>query len=199
MIAQELLRTSFQNALSYPDYVRTGTAHQVHSWNNFEFVAREHARLTDVQRGLVASFVRRMNVLVLSGTWCGDCVHQCPLLAMIAEVNPASKDDGAIDLRFIDRDVAADLSQAAMICGGRRVPTVIFMNEDFEFVSILGDRSLSRYRAMAAKALGASCPLPGAPVPTDEIVATMQDWLNEFERVHLVLRLSPKLRERHAD
>jgi hypothetical protein len=86
-----------------------------------------------------------------------------------------------------------------MICGGRRVPTVLFLNEDFEFVSILGDRSLTRYRAMAAKQLGASCPLPGAPVPADEIAATRQDWLNEFERVQLVLRLSPKLRERYND
>ena len=73
------------------------------------------------------------------------------------------------------------------------------MNEDFEFVAIFGDKSLSRLRAQAAKALGASCPLPGADVPHDEIAATLADWLAEIERVHLLLRLSPKLRERYED
>jgi Cu/Ag efflux pump CusA len=55
-----------------------------------------------------------------------------------------------------------------------------FVNEDFEFLSLLGDRTLSRYRAIAARALGASCPLPGARVADDELAATLQDWLDEF-------------------
>jgi len=76
---------------------------------------------------------------------------------------------------------------------------VVFMNEDFEFVGLAGDRTLSRYRALAARMLGASCPLPGAPVPEDEIAATLQDWVEEFERAQLLLRLSGKLRQRHGD
>jgi hypothetical protein len=73
------------------------------------------------------------------------------------------------------------------------------MNEDFEFVGSAGDKSLSRLRALAAKTLGAACPIPGAAIGTDELAAGLQDWLNDFERVHLLLRLSPKLRQRHAD
>ncbi|MBZ0171555.1 MAG: hypothetical protein K8E66_04175, partial [Phycisphaerales bacterium] len=76
---------------------------------------------------------------------------------------------------------------------------VLFLNEDFDFLSLYGDRSLSRYRALAARQLGASCPLPGAPVDGAEARATCQDWLNELERVHLLCRLSPKLRARHGD
>jgi hypothetical protein len=86
-----------------------------------------------------------------------------------------------------------------MICGGLRVPTVLFLSEDFEFISIHGDKSLSRLRAKAAKSLGASCPLPAAGVNTDETAATLADWVREFEFAHLVVRLSPKLRERHDD
>ncbi len=76
---------------------------------------------------------------------------------------------------------------------------VIYMAEDFEPVSIFGDRTLHRYRAIAAKQLGASCPLPGAPLPNEELQATLQDWLDEIERVHLLLRLSARLRQKHGD
>jgi len=33
----------------------------------------------------------------------------------------------------------------------------------------------------------------------DELNATLQDWLNEFERVQLLLRLSTRLRQIHGD
>jgi hypothetical protein len=76
---------------------------------------------------------------------------------------------------------------------------VLFLAEDHELCSVFGDRPLNRYRALAARQLGASCPtgivLPG----TDETAATLQDWLNEFERVQLMLRLSARLRQKHND
>jgi thioredoxin-like negative regulator of GroEL len=135
-----------------------------------------------------------MNVLVISGVWCGDCVHQVPIFDHIMRAA-----GGKITLRCLDRDKNLDLAEPLMICGGLRVPTVVWLNEDAEFVSILGDRTLSRYRAMAARNLGPSCPLPGAAPATDELAAAVQDWVDEFERVHLLLRLSPKLRERYGD
>jgi len=143
---------------------------------------------------MIASWTRTMPVLVSSGVWCGDCVHQCPLMARIAEANPAR-----VDLRFVDRDAHRSLAERVMICGGLRVPTVIFMAEDFEFVSVLGDRTLDRYRAVAARQLGAACPVPGAPIETDELAATLRGWLDEFERVQLLLRVSARLRQKHGD
>ena len=201
----QLLARSFADGLAYDAYVATGSPDQQHSWGRFLGTARQHAALNPAQSGLVRGFSRRINVLVISGTWCGDCVQQCPLLHMIAEQNPArgavaaGSTPGAIDLRFVDRDRHLELSEAFTVCGGRRVPCALFLNEDLEFVSLLGDKTLARFRALAAKSLGASCPLPGAPVPPDEIAATMQDWLNEFERVHLLLRTSAKLRQKHND
>ena len=79
------------------------------------------------------------------------------------------------------------------------MPEHVIMAEDYEPVSVAGDRSLTRYRAMAAKQLAAACPLPGAPVPDEELQATLQDWLDEFERVQLLLRLSGRLRQLHGD
>jgi len=75
----------------------------------------------------------------------------------------------------------------------------LFMAEDYEPVSVLGDRTLSRYRSIAARQLGAACDLPGVLIPEDEYNETLQEWLNEFERVQLLLRLSARLRQKHGD
>lgn len=190
MLSPDDYRAHFERGLDYRRYVATGKPAHLEGWNGV--LAR--VSLSDTQRRLVAAFTRDLNVLVSSGTWCGDCVAQGPMLERIREANPAR-----INLRFVDRDEHADLANALRICGGLRVPTVIFLNEDFEFLALLGDRTLTRYRAIARMQLGAACPLPGAPVPQDELDATLQDWVNEFERAQLMVRLSPRLREKHGD
>lgn len=184
------LQTAFGRGTAFAPYVATGKPDQQAGWRRIY----DQVTLTAEQRKLVGAFTRRMNVLVVSGIWCGDCVQQCPLLVRIAEANPE-----CIDLRFVDRDEQRDLAQHLRINGGDRVPVVLFIAEDYELVSIYGDRTLSRYRAIAARQLGPACPLPGAPVPTEELAATLQDWLNEFERVQLLLRLSGRLRQKYGD
>lgn len=188
-LSAEFLQSKFDAGLSFDDYLATDPV-RAEKWRT----VHQRAQLTDAQRQLIASFTRTMPVLISSGIWCGDCVQQCPLLQRIAEANPRM-----IELRLVDRDEHLDLSQRIMINAGLRVPTVIFMAEDFEFVHLLGDRTLSRYRAVAARQLGPHCPLPGAPIGDDELSATIQNWVNEFERVHLLLRLSQRLREKHGD
>lgn len=184
------LKSKFEAASPYDAYVATGNEAQQQGWQKIY----DQTRLTDQQKALIAGFTREMKILVSSGVWCGDCVQQIPLLQKIAEAS-----SGKVDLRIVDRDKHSDLAEQIQICGGMRVPVVIFMAEDFEFVSLLGDRSLTRYRAIAAKQLGAACAVPGAPVPDDELAGTLQDWLDEVERVHLLLRLSTRLRQKHND
>ncbi len=190
VLSAGFLKEHFDGALPYDAYAATGNPHQQASWK----AVYDRAHLTEPQRAMVASWTRTMPVLVTSGVWCGDCVHQCPLMARIAEANPDH-----VRLRFVDRDAHKALAERIMICAGLRVPTAIFMAEDFEFMSLLGDRTLSRYRAVAARQLGAACPVPGAPIESDEMAATLQEWLNEFERVQLMLRVSARLRQRHGD
>ncbi len=106
---------------------------------------------------------------------------------------------GRVRVRFCDRDERKLLSQQLRLNGGDRVPVALFLSEDYDVCSMFGDRTLARYRALALKQLGASCPTGiGGPDP-DELASTLQDWLNEFERVQLMLRLSPRLRQRHND
>ncbi|TVQ30363.1 MAG: thiol reductase thioredoxin [Phycisphaeraceae bacterium] len=189
MLKADFLKTKFDAAHTYDDYLATGKPAQQESWTKIY----SQISLTGAQKKLVSGFSRDMKVLASSGIWCGDCAQQCPLIVHIAEASPR------ISLRFVDRDEHADLAERIRLNAGARVPVVVFMAEDHEFVCLYGDRTLTRYRAIAQRQLGAACPLPGAPVPTEELSATMQDWLNEFERVQLMLRLSPRLREKHGD
>lgn len=148
-------------------------------------------RLSDEQQRLLGGFVREMHVLCLAGAWCGDCVGQCPIFDHFARTTPK------IDLRFVDRDADAELAGELRVCGGSRVPVVVFLSEDFAECGRYGDRTLSRYRAMAAELSGAACST--GIVDAGALDAVTADWLREFERVQLMLRTSPRLRKKHGD
>jgi len=184
------LAQKFAAALPYDAYVRTGTEEQQRRWRQ----VYDAAQLTADQRRLLTTFRRDMKVLIVSGIWCGDCVQQCPLLQRCAEGNREQ-----IELRLLDRDEHRDLSQKLRINAGDRVPVALFLAEDCELCSVAGDRTLSRYRALAAKQLGAACPLAIAPPEQGELAATLQDWLDEFERIQLMLLLSARLRQKYGD
>jgi thiol-disulfide isomerase/thioredoxin len=184
------LQAKHAAGLTYDDYIASGKPQEQENWQRIY----DQVQINDAQKELLGSFVRQVKVLALSGIWCGDCVMQGPLLQRIAEAG-----NGKIDLRWLDRDEHADLQSLVTINAGMRVPVLLFCAEDFELVSWYGDRTLARYRAMAKQALGDSCPLPGAAVPDDEVAATLADWIDQFERVQLLLRVSGRLRAKHGD
>jgi hypothetical protein len=71
------------------------------------------------------------------------------------------------------------------------------MDEDFNPVSRVGEKTLSQYRQLHARLAGASC---GTGLANQaDIDTTTREWLEQFEYAQLVLRLSPRLRERHKD
>jgi hypothetical protein len=182
------LATAFEAASDWDAYLASD-ADRAGAWRS----TREGLSLTSDQTQLLGGFTRTMRVLVVSGIWCGDCVRQGPIAQAIADASPC------IDLRLIDRDHDASPVAHLAINAGARVPVTVFMAEDFEPVSVFGDRTIHYYRHMAAQQFGASCPVPGAVLPDDVQAAVVQDWLDEFERVHLLLRLSGRLRQVHGD
>jgi thiol-disulfide isomerase/thioredoxin len=185
----EIWQAAFEQALPYATFLdQYATDEQRLRWQAF------HARvkLTGEQTRLLGSFIRRMPVLVLAGTWCGDCVNQCPIFEHFAAASEA------IDIRYLDRDARPDLASHLKVCGGQRVPVVQFLSEDFHPIVFYGDRTLAAYRAAAAAQLGPSCPT-GIVHADDSIAAVVADWLDEFERVQLILRLSGRLRQLHGD
>jgi hypothetical protein len=102
-------------------------------------------------------------------------------------------------LKFIERQMATELAEELRINGGSRVPVVQFFSEDGLWCATTGDRTLNRYRALALKRLGPSCPTGILPPEKNEVEATLSDWLNEAERIQLMLRLTPRLRQKYQD
>jgi thiol-disulfide isomerase/thioredoxin len=149
--------------------------------------------LEPAQIALLGGFVRRMPVLVLTGAWCGDCVNQCPIFDHFAQASPA------IELRFLDRDALPEVADALSINGGHRVPAVLFLSEDLQEVARYGERTLSTYRWLAEEQLGAACPTGLVPPTIAATRLATAEWLNEFERAQLILRLSPRLRAKYQD
>lgn len=183
-------QTKFASGLNYSKFLETyAKPEHLQRWQ----AAHEQVVLAEAQVALLKGFTRQMNVLCLAGAWCGDCVRQCPILQRFAEAA------GVIDLRFLDRDAHMDVQQELLINGGQRVPVVVFLSEDGYECARYGERTLSTYREMARTQLGAACPTGIGVVDQGLMQAVTADWLAEFERVQLMLRLSPRLRERHGD
>ena len=180
----------FASGLLYADFLEThGTAEHRRRWADL------HARvkLTAEQHALVTSFKRQMNVLCLAGAWCGDCVNQCPIFDHFAQANER------IVVRYFDRDAHPDLAAELKLCGGARVPVVVFVSEDGFEVSRYGDRTLAKYRKLAADQLGPACPTGLVPPEQHLLEAVTQEWLDEFEHAQLILRTSSRLRQIHED
>jgi thiol-disulfide isomerase/thioredoxin len=184
------LFAKFAQALPYAEFMaRYGNAAYDARWR----ATFEQVQLTPAQRELLGQFRRETNVLVLAGAWCGDCSGQCPIFDRFAEAAPVLK------VRYLDRDEHADAQRELTINGGNRVPVVVFFSEDGHEVARYGERTLSQYRMLAARTVGASCPT-GITSAGDPLLAQIgQDWLDQFERVQWILRLSPRLRQKHGD
>ena len=181
---------SFAAGLPLVDFLaKYGTDADRAKWQR----AAGETRLTDAQKQSLGKFTRRTNVLVLAGAWCGDCAAQCPIFEAFAAAAPV------IATRYIDRDVHAVVQAALKINGGNRVPVAVYFSEDGHEVARYGERTLARYRQLASQFVGESC-ATGLVKGDDPVQGQIvQDWLNEFERVQWMLRLSPRLRKIHGD
>lgn len=188
-IHQELFHASFEGALPFESYVQTGTSDQTARWSNY----RSLFSLTEAQRETISQYVRRLNILVLSGIWCGDCARQGPVLWRIAEASPL------INLRFVESSEVPELSNELRIHGAARVPVVLFLSEDFYEVARFGDRTLAAYRRKAARELGPACDPGLVPLNAEEFAPEVQDWCDIVERAQILLRTSGLLRDRYDD
>jgi len=181
----------FTEALSYTEFLeRHGTEAHRQRWAGVD----ARVTLTPEQRTLLGGFVRRMPVLCLAGAWCGDCVQQVPILRHIAEAS-----GGTVQLRLLDREASPELRDAFPTNGGQRVPVVFFLSEDWQLCGTYGDRVLAYYRQMAADRLGPACPTGIVPPGPALLAEATAQWVAEFERFQLMLRLTGRLREQHGD
>jgi thiol-disulfide isomerase/thioredoxin len=179
----------FDSGLTYTEFLsKYGSDSHRDRWAGI----REQVKLTPAQTALLAGFIRDMKVMVFAGAWCGDCANQCPIFDRFAAAT------AKIHVRFYDRDDHPDLGDQLSTCGAHRVPSVMFLSEDDYVCGRYGDRTLAKYRDMAEKQLGTACPT-GIGEAQTLLNAVTQHWLDEFERIQLMLRFSGRLRQLHGD
>ncbi len=185
----DLFRRHFEAGETYEQHVSSASEAHRARWDAMLPIVQ----ISEAQKALLGAFNRHIHALVLSGNWCGDCIRQVPILKRIEEACPT------FSMRLADRDANPDLRDELRLNGATKVPVVLLLTEDFFECSRFGDRTLPTYRAMAKNQLGPACPIGAALLDEDELTAVIAEWVGEVERVQLMLRLSPFLRERHGD
>lgn len=186
----EFWRRHYEMGRDYAGYLAAAEPARAERWRALE------ARLPPVDAAMAARLSpvpRRVHILVYSGVWCGDCVRQGPMIQKLAEACPDAP------VRFVERDQSVELQEELRVMGALRVPVVVFLSEDFWEIGRFGDRMLTSYRSKAQRELGAACDTGLVPAPGTELAAEMGEWLDIFERMLLMARLSPPLRARHGD
>ncbi len=188
-VRQKLWREEFARALRYEEYLAASDQAHASKWRALQ----DRIALPGDRADVIGGFSRKINVLVYSGVWCGDCVRQGPMLAEIA------RNSDRIDLRFREREDECRLGEELRMNGAWKVPVAVFLSEDFFEVGRFGDRTLSVYRRMARDRLGPSCSTGLVPPPPLELETEVREWTDIFERIHIILRLAPMLRKRYGD
>ncbi len=184
-------REHFEAALAYDDYLDGSDAIHADKWRA---LAKQLPTLPEDDRNRLQGHRRRLNLLVYSGIWCGDCVRQGPMLHDLAEATGSQ-----VDLRFLDRDHSEPLQDELRILGATRVPVAVFLTEDFHEIGRFGDRLLTIYRAKFERELGEACSSGLFAPPVAELKAELCEWRDIFERMLIMARLAPPLRARYED
>ncbi len=100
-------------------------------------------------------------------------------------------------VKVIARAASEELQDELRILGALRVPVVVFLSEDFFEVGREGDRTLSVYRAKAAREVGREF---DAGILTPKAISSeFDEWVDIFEKAMIMLRLAPFYRKRYND
>jgi thiol-disulfide isomerase/thioredoxin len=182
-------RRHFEMASEYEEYLQKSDPERVPRWRDSESRVPE---LTEEQLERLRGYDRELNILVYSGIWCGDCARQGPLLKKIVDACGEKA-----NIRFIDRDASLELQDELRIVGALRVPTVVFLSEDFWEVGRYVEGTLSFYRSKAAREIGRGADTGILSPKARE--KELAEWVDIFEKYLIMLRLSPPLRRRHGD
>ncbi len=97
-----------------------------------------HAELSLGDELLVAlrGLPRRVNVIAIAETWCGDVILHTPLLVRMVEAT-----EGKAQLRFATREQHPDFFARFLTNGGEAIPKFVFCSEDFVEVGNWGPMS----------------------------------------------------------
>lgn len=103
---------------------------------NFSRLKRSYktTEITNETKAMLEKISTPLTWLVLTETWCGDAAQNIPVLAKMAELNPA------ISLKLIFRDENPDVMDNFLTNGSKSIPKLICVNENLEVLGTWGPR-----------------------------------------------------------
>jgi thiol-disulfide isomerase/thioredoxin len=185
----EFWKRHFEIAKDLDTYLNEGDPTHVSRW--LESI-KKTPDLSDEAKKRVQGYNRILNVLVYSGIWCGDCVRQVPTIKKISDIA-----GDLVNVKIIEREESPELMEELRLVGAHRVPVAVFLSEDFWEMARYGERTLSVYRAKAAREIGRE--FDAGILSPKAREKELAEWVDIFERVLIMLRLSPPLRRKYQD
>jgi thiol-disulfide isomerase/thioredoxin len=179
----------WNQALSLDEFIEGTKPEEKVQWNDRKSLVPD-LEADQIER--LSGFNRQLNVLMYAGGYCGDCSRQAPMLLKMADVAGEK-----VTLRVIEREGLTELQDELRILGALRVPIVVFLTEDYWEVGRFGERLLSVYRSKAAREIGRG--KDQGVLSPKALRRETSEWLDIFERMLLMVQLSPPLRRRYND
>ncbi|WP_446051102.1 thioredoxin family protein [Zobellia laminariae] len=181
---QELIGKALSQAISYEDYramvsqlVLEGKAtgpEQTEALANYTMLNDRRMKRFDKtvkvspeDAATIAKLDRKVQLIVLTESWCGDAAPALPVINKVAQLNDN------IDLKVVLRDENVDLMNRFLTNGGMSIPKLIFWDEENqEVLADWGPRP-----KLAAKLVADHKAKHGQLLP--EIKEEIQQWYNK--------------------
>lgn len=195
---KELINESLPKAISYAAYrslvaqlveegKSTGAA-QTEALSNYTMLNDRRmkrfdktVKIDDDTLGEINGTDKKVTLLVLTESWCGDAAPALPVMNKIAELNDS------LDLKVILRDDHVDLMNRFLTNGGMSIPKLILWDEEKqEVLDSWGPRP-----ALAAKLVADHKKKHGELLP--EVKEEIQHWYNKDKGKSILKELTSLL------
>ena len=103
------------------------------NWKRMQRIEKTVNIIPEVQQAF-KECNQKMTWLVLTEPWCGDAAHSVPVLFKLSELSPN------ITFKLILRDENLEIMDQFLTNGGRSIPKLLILNEDYEVVKSWGPR-----------------------------------------------------------
>ena len=148
---QEIIQQAISQSMSFDEYVTlvqtlTDTAdssgpNKSESYINYTKLGNQRMKRLIKTVNLPEEYAAKMKQingsqtwLVITESWCGDAAQIIPMLQKMANENEL------IDTRFVLRDENLELMDQFLTRGGRSIPKLIVLDENFEVLGSWGPR-----------------------------------------------------------
>lgn len=131
----------------------------------------KHTEILEELSSVVNAYTKKLNIIVLSEFWCGDAAQNVPVIAKVLSISENA------EMRILFRDENLELMDKFLTNGGRSIPKVILLDENFNLVGSWGPRPALAQEEMAR--------LKAENSDFEVIIEGIQKWYNNDKSLSL--------------